>query len=74
MKEKLQSNHYDHEGYWTTDISYENLDLAGDNYRVEGRLRLYLLDSQRSRKFSTYLKPAVGNKPHDSSIDWGLDD
>ena len=67
------ANHYDHEGYWTTDISYQNLDLAGDNYRVEGRLRLYLLDSQRSRKFSAYLKPAVGNRPHDSSIDWGLD-
>ena len=68
------ANHYDHEGYWTTDIRYENLDLAGDNYRVEGRLRLHLLDSQRSRKFSAYLKPAVGIKPHDSSIDWGVDD
>ena len=67
------ANHYDHEGYWTTDISYGNLDLAGDNYRVEGRLRLYLLDSQRSRNFSAYLRPAVGTKPHDSSIDWGLD-
>ncbi|MBT8128443.1 MAG: hypothetical protein KJP10_00530 [Gammaproteobacteria bacterium] len=67
------ANHYDHEGYWTTDISYDNLDLAGDNYRVEGRLMLYLLDSQRSRKFSAYLKPAAGIKPHDSSIDWGLD-
>lgn len=68
------ANHYDHEGYWTTDINYENLDLAGDNYRVEGRLTLYLLDSQRSRNFSSYLKPAVGIKPNDSSIDWGLDD
>jgi hypothetical protein len=67
------ANHYDHEGYWTTDISYENLDLAGDNYRVEGRLRLYLLDSQRSSKISAYLKPAAGIRPHESSIDWGPD-
>jgi hypothetical protein len=68
------ANHYDHEGYWTTDISYDNMDLAGENYQVEGRLKLYLLDSQRSSNFSAYLKPAVGIKPHDSSIDWGLDD
>ena len=67
------ANHYDHEGYWTTDISYDNLDLAGNNYLVEGMLRLYLIDSQRSRKFSAYLKPAGGIRPHDSSIDWGLD-
>jgi hypothetical protein len=68
------ANHYDHEGFWTTDISYDSSDLSGDDFRVEGRLTLYLLDSQRVRNFSTYLKPAVGNKPHDSSIDWGLDD
>lgn len=67
------ANHYDHEGYWTTDITYGELNLAGDNYRIEGRLTLYLLDSQRSSNFSTYLKPASGVKPHDSSIDWGLD-
>ena len=67
------ANHYDHEGYWTTDIAYGDLELAGENYRVAGRLTLYLVGSQRTSNFSVYLKPPTSLKPHDSSIDWGLD-
>ena len=66
------SNRYDHEGFWNTDIYYSDVGLGNDNYRVQGRLTLYLLDSQRTGNFSAYLKPDADFKPHDSSIDWGL--
>jgi len=66
------SNRYDHEGFWNTDIYYSDMGLEHDNYRIQGRLTLYLLGSQRTGSFSAYLKPDVGSKPHDSSIDWGL--
>ena len=51
------SNHYDHEGF---------------NYRIQGRLTLYLVGSQRSGSFNVYLKAESGRKPPGSSIDWGI--
>ena len=67
------SNRYDQEGYWNTDIYYTGLGLGDDNYQIQGRLTLYLVGSQRTRNFSVNLKPDASFKPHDSSIDWGLD-
>jgi len=67
------SNRYDQEGYWNTDIYYNDLELGNDNYQIQGRLTLYLVESQRTRNFSVNLEPAASFKPHDSSIDWGLD-
>lgn len=67
------SDRYDHEGYWNTDVNYSNLSLGNDNYRIEGRLTLYLHGSQRTRNFGVYLKAETGNKPPDSTIDWGED-
>ena len=66
------SNRYDHEGYWNTDIHYSGLNLGNDNYRIHGRLTLYLAGSQRTKDFGVYLKSDAVTKPHDSTIDWGL--
>ena len=66
------SNHYDHEGFWNTDIYYDDLDLGDDNYRIQGRLTLYLVGSQRSSSFTVYLKAEPDRKPPGSSIDWGI--
>ena len=66
------SNRYDREGYWNTDIHYHGLYLGNDNYRIQGRLTLYLHGSQRTRNFGVYLKPEPGRKPANSTIDWGL--
>ena len=65
-------NRIDHEGYWNTDVLYEGLDLAQDDYRVDGQLTLYLIGSQRTSRFSAYLEPRASDRPADSSIDWGL--
>jgi len=65
-------NVIDHGGYWNTDVSYSNLNLGQDDYRVEGTLTLHLIGSQRTSDFSTYLQPRVDKRPPDSSIDWGL--
>ena len=66
------SNRYDHEGYWVADVGYSDLSLGNDNYRIQGRLTLYLIGSQRTRNFSVYLKPEANKKPPHSTIDWGL--
>lgn len=66
------SNHYDHEGFWNTDIYYDDLALGDDNYRIQGRVTLYLVGSQRSRSFNVYLKAEAGRRPPGSSIDWGI--
>ncbi len=50
-------NQVDNEGYWTTDILYNGLNLTNDSHRVEGRATLYLIGSQRSRNFNVYLRP-----------------
>lgn len=65
-------NRIDHEGYWNTDVRYDDLNLAQDDYRIEGQLTLYLIGSQRTSNFSAYLEPRASNRPVDSSIDWGL--
>lgn len=63
----------DHEGYWNTDISYNDMALGQDEYRIDGRLSLHLIGSQRTHNFSAYLRPDSGIKrPEGSSIDWGL--
>jgi len=67
------SNRYDQEGYWNTDIYYNDLELGNDNYQIQGRLTLYLIGSQRTRNFSVYLKPEASKKPPNSTIDWGMD-
>ena len=66
------SNRYDQEGYWNTDIYYNDLELGNDNYQIQGRLTLYLAGSQRTRSFNVYLNPGSGGKPPDSTIDWGV--
>jgi len=65
-------NLIDHEGHWNTDITYGDLDLGQDNYRIEGRLTLYLIGSQRTSDISAYLEAKAGKRPEDSSIDWGI--
>ena len=67
------TNRIDDQGYWVTDILYDDISLAEGNYRVEGRLTQYLVGSQRTRNFSVYLEPAAGTRPEGSSIDWGVD-
>jgi hypothetical protein len=67
-------NRIDHAGYWNTDMGYSDLNLGRDEYRIEGRLTLYLIGSQRTSNFSAYLQPRAGDRPADSSIDWGLSD
>ncbi len=67
-------NNIDNEGYWTTDLLYEGLNLSNDSYRVEGRATLYLIGSVRTRNFNVYLRPESYDWPSHSSIDWGVDD
>ena len=67
------SNRYDQEGYWNTDIYYNDLELGNDNYRIQGRLTLYLAGSQRTRNFNVHLNARSGEKLPGSTIDWGLD-
>ncbi|UCB54553.1 MAG: hypothetical protein JSW45_11510 [Thiotrichales bacterium] len=67
-------NDVDGDGYWTTDILYNSLNLANESHRVEGHLIQYLAGSQRTRRFSVYLRPETVWEPSHSSIDWGLDD
>ena len=64
-------NQVDNEGYWTTDILYNGLNLTNDSHRVEGRATLYLIGSQRSRNFNVYLRPERTWEPSHSTIDWG---
>jgi hypothetical protein len=63
-------NQVDNEGYWTTDILYNGLNLTNDSHRVEGRATLYLIGSQRSRNFNVYLRPERTWEPSHSTIDW----
>ncbi len=65
-------NQVDNEGYWTTDILYNGLNLTSDSHRVEGRATLYLIGSQRSRNFNVYLRPERTWEPSHSTIDWGI--
>lgn len=65
-------NRIDHDGFWNTDILYEDLNLGGENYRIEGILTLNLVGSQRTRNFSVYLHHESSKRPPDSSIDWGI--
>ncbi len=65
------SNRYDREGFWNTDIYYDDLGLGDDDYIIQGRLTLYLIGSQRTRSFRVYLKAESGRRPPASSIDWG---
>ena len=67
-------NQVDNEGYWTTDILYNGLNLTNDSHRVEGRATLYLIGSQRSRNFNVYLRPERTWEPSHSTIDWGIDE
>ena len=67
-------NHVDNEGYWTTDILYEGLNVTDNSHRVEGRVTLYSIGSQRSRNFNVYLRPDRTREPSHSSIDWGIDE
>ena len=65
-------NQVDNEGYWTTDILYNGLNLTNDSHRVEGRATLYLIGSQQSRNFNVYLRPERAWEPSHSTIDWGI--
>jgi len=65
-------NQVDNEGYWTTDILYNGLNLTNDSHRVEGRATLYLIGSQQSRNFNVYLRPERTWEPSQSTIDWGI--
>jgi hypothetical protein len=59
-------------GYLHADIEYDGLNLAGNNYRVEGRITVFLAGRQQSRNFRAYLDPDPAGRPPDSSIDWGM--
>ena len=65
-------NQVNNEGYWTTDILYNGLNLTNDSHRVEGRATLYMIGSQRSRNFNVYLRPESSWEPSHSTIDWGI--
>ena len=67
-------NHVDDEGYWTTDLLYNGLEMGNDSLRVEGQVTLFLIGSQRSRHFSVYLRPEPSYRSIGSSIDWGIAD
>jgi hypothetical protein len=67
-------NIVDQGGYWNTDVSYSGLNLGQGDYRVDGRLTLHLIGSQRTSDFNAYLQPRVGSRPIGSSIDWGVSD
>ena len=64
------ANQVNNEGYWTTDILYNGLNLTNDSHRVEGRATLYLIGSQQSRNFNVYLRPERTWEPSTSTIDW----
>jgi hypothetical protein len=64
------TNQVDNEGYWTTDILYNDLKLTNDSHRVEGRVTLFLIGSQQSRNFNVYLRPERSWEPSHSTIDW----
>ena len=66
------ANQVDNEGYWTTDFLYNDLKLTNDSHRVEGRVTLYLIGSQKSRNFNVYLRPERDWDPPYSTIDWGM--
>ncbi len=68
------ANQVDNEGYWTTDILYNDLNLTNDSHRVEGRATLYLIGSQQSRHFNVYLRPERAWMPSHSTIDWDIDE
>lgn len=74
LKDRAASlvNQVDNEGYWTTDILYNGLNLTNDSHRVEGRATLYLIGSQQSRNFNVYLRPERTWEPSHSTIDWGI--
>ena len=61
-------------GYLHADIDYDELELAGDDYRVEGSLTVYLAGYQQSRSFTVYLRQDAPGRPANSSIDWGIHD
>ena len=63
-------NHVDDEGYWTTDLLYNGLEMGNDSLRVEGQVTLFLIGSQRTRHFSVYLRPEPSYRSFGSSIDW----
>lgn len=65
-------NRYDQEGYWITDIYYNDMELDDDNYRIKGSITLYLIGKQRTRNFRVYLNPESAHRPPGSSIDWGI--
>ena len=67
-------NNIDSEGYWTTDILYDGLEMGNDSLRVEGNVTLFLAGSQRTRHFSVYLRPEPTYQSFGSSIDWGVVD
>ena len=67
-------NQVDEEGYWITDFLFNDLDIGDTSYRVEGTATLYLIGSQRSRRFNVYLRPESDWPPPHSTIDWGLSD
>lgn len=60
-------------GYLYADIEYGDLELSGDNYRVEGNLTVYLARGQQSRHFRIYLNHGPVERPANSTIDWGID-
>ena len=55
------------------DIEYGGLNIADDNYRVEGSLVVYLAGFQQTRNFSVYMNTHSSGRPANSSIDWGVD-
>jgi hypothetical protein len=67
---RIENNIVD--GAWNTEIVYSHLNLAGGDYRVTGRITFFMARSQQSRSFSVLLRPAVINRPYESSIDWGI--
>ena len=62
-------NRIDDEGFWYMDISYGDLDLGQDNHRINGRLSLYLIGSQRTSHFSADLEPRPDKQPAASNSD-----
>jgi hypothetical protein len=66
------ANQVDNEGYWTTDLLYNGLNLTNASHRVEGRVILFLIGSQQSRNFNVYLRPERAWEPSHSTIDWGI--
>ncbi len=59
-------NRIDDEGYWIMDVAYGGLHLGQDEYRIKGRLSLYLIGSQRTSNFSAYLEAPAGTRLEDN--------